>query len=192
MTPVALIILPLQKSKCFVNNAHKFRSFPNAKRLHYKSPINYLSGIFSVSNISSPETTDGGVLSLASSSNCRWPLQPPERCGFLLFSFYSLPIIMNKAFREDVMPENHSLLRMAVSTPRYSSRCGDPTRSPSLSRARHAETSFPVDAHQGTISCDSKHWDSMFTLFPISVLTFNFFQLQFICAHTYYFHPCNF
>ena len=129
---------------------------------------------FSVSNISSPETTDGGVLSLASSSIHHWPLQPPERCGFLLFSFYSLPIIMNKAFREDVMPENHSLLRMAVSTPRYSSRCTYDTRSPSLPRARHAETSFLAGAHQGTSSCEFTLELTVYFRFP----TFHFLCFQ--------------
>ena len=143
---------------------------------------------FSVSNISSPETTDGGVLSLASSSNHHWPLQPPERCGFLLFSFYSLPVIMTKAFREDVMLEIHSLLRMAVSTPRYSSRCGVPHAVlvflASVTR-RRVSPSMPTKAPFPA----SKYWIPVFTLFTISVLTFHFLQLRLICTHTYSSYP---
>ena len=138
---------------------------------------------FSVSNISSPETTDGGVLSLASSSIHHWPLQPPERCGFLLFSFYSLPIIMNKAFREDVMLEIHSLLRMAVSTPRYSSRCGVPhavlvflapvTRRrvpPSMPTKAPFPASKILDPHVHSV----RHFSSYLPLLPTSI---------YLCTH---------
>ena len=136
---------------------------------------------FSVSNISSPETTDGGVLSLASSSIHHWPLQPPERCGFLLFSFYSLPVIMTKEFREDVMLEIHSLLRMAVSTPRYSSRCGvphavlvflAPVTWRRVSPPMPTKASFPASKNTGFPCSPVHHFSSHLPLPPISIVLF--------------------
>ena len=50
------------------------------------------------------------------------------------------------------MLEIHCLLRIAVLTPRYSSRY---SRGPRLPRARHVGTDFPADAHQGIVSCES-------------------------------------
>ena len=69
-----------------------------------------------------------------------WPLQPPERCS-AVFVLLTTRYRDQKALREGIMLEIQSLLRMAVLTPRHSSRCSS---SPGLPHARHVEAGFPA------------------------------------------------